>query len=88
LLNGPPFPLTMAEAWYMFEEIGLARSGTGFGPAPLSHAEILSWSRLTGLRVRPWHAQALRVLDVTFLGITSVEDKDLDFASLATAVPE
>lgn len=73
----------MAEAWIHFEDVALARGGTGFGFAPISAVELRAWAALTRTRLRPWHVRAMRALDVTFLGIMGVEDKTLDFQALA-----
>ncbi len=47
-------------------EIGPVMGG-GMGPAPLSHAEIESWIRLTGTPLQPWEARCIRRLSVDYV---------------------
>mgnify|MGYP001627226070 CR=1 FL=1 len=66
-LDVPPLPEEAEHIWAWFQELNLARTGSGFGPNPLSHAEIDAWARLTGRAPSPAEVQALRALDVCWL---------------------
>lgn len=39
----------------------------GFGPAPLSHAEIKSWQHNSGVQLVPWEAQLVRMLSMHYV---------------------
>jgi hypothetical protein len=51
-----------------------ARGSTGFGPAPLSWADIEAWSRVTGTPVDPWEARAIRAIDDAIIEATRGDD--------------
>lgn len=63
----PPLPEEAEHLWAWFQELNLARTGSGFGPNPLSHAEIQAWAQLTDRAPSPAEVQALRALDVCWL---------------------
>lgn len=70
-LIGPDFPVAGLYLWGWFQEIALGRTGTGFGPAPLSAQEIKAWSDLTQIRITPWEFGVIRTLDSRFVHIVS-----------------
>ena len=46
----------------MFRDLSATRGGTGYGPLPISFAEIEAWSRLGGT-LEPWEIDLIRELD-------------------------
>lgn len=70
-LATPPAPAALAYLLDAFAELTAAR-GSGFGsPQPISWSDMAAWSRLTGQPLAPWEAQALRALDLAWLGAWS-----------------
>lgn len=67
----PPVPAVLTYLLEHFAELTAARSN-GFGaPQPISWSDMAAWARLTGLRLWPWEAQALRALDLVWLSTWS-----------------
>jgi hypothetical protein len=66
-LDGPEVPLQTAHVLGWFYEISQGRTGTGFGPNPLTWAGIEAWMRLTGTVVHPWEIRLLKGLDRLYL---------------------
>lgn len=58
-LPGAPLPYLLG---YLYE-IGPGMPGA-MGEVPLSHGEIESWQRNTGIRLTPWEARTLRRLSI------------------------
>lgn len=50
---------------YLFE-IGPTMTA-GMGSGPITHGEIESWQRITGVELNPWEARTLRRLSVDYL---------------------
>ena len=70
LREAPPFPSIAGHVWGWFQELQEGRSGNGFGPNPLSFAEIAAWASLTGRRPQPWEVRALKKIDLAYLETT------------------
>jgi len=66
-LQGPELPPGCGYVWTWFCELHAARGGNGYGPNPISYAEIEAWARLTGRHLTPWEVAALRVLDQVWM---------------------
>lgn len=64
---GPKLPSAGRHVWQAFSELHSARSGSGFGPNPISYAEMEAWSRLTRWPLAYWEVTALRQLDEAYL---------------------
>lgn len=62
----PPMPPAGAHLWDTFLELHRARGGSGFGPSPISHADIEAWVRLKAWPLRPWEVDAIRALDEAY----------------------
>lgn len=62
--------------WDCFCQLSMARTGNGFGPNPISHSEILSWSLLHRTRLTEWDLSVIRRLDVLFLRNTYQKDEN------------
>jgi hypothetical protein len=63
-------PEEVAHLWFWFQDLCQGRTG-GFGPSPLSWADIHSWSILTGNELRPWELRMIRALDRSWLKVFS-----------------
>lgn len=50
-----------------FWMIGRGRTGTGYGPNPISWAEVEAWARVTGIQPLLWEISALLELDAAWL---------------------
>lgn len=50
---------------YLFE-IGPTMAA-GMGSGPITHGEIESWQRITGVDLNPWEARTLRRLSIDYL---------------------
>ena len=62
-LEGPGLPEEIAYLWEWFRELDGARGSNGFGPMPVSYAELDAWARLTGRHTLPWEVRWLMLLD-------------------------
>lgn len=60
-------PHLLTEYWGMFTELNAARGGNGFGPNPISHAEIAAFAALHGVALAGWEVRVLRMLDSLYL---------------------
>lgn len=59
--------ITGAHIWDAFWSINISRGGTGYGPAPFTCAEILSWIHLYKQHFDMWEIDAIRLMDKTYL---------------------
>jgi hypothetical protein len=66
LPDAPVMPAAGWRVWRIFNDLNRTRGG-GMGPAPLSHQEIESWSRLHREPVRPFELDIIRALDTAWL---------------------
>lgn len=62
-LTVPPLPPAMAYLWAAFLRLSSRRGSNGFGPSRLTHLEIETFQRVTGLRLRPWEVALIEALD-------------------------
>lgn len=75
-IDVPELPLAGWHLWDWFWDLHQARGG-GFGPAPLSYAEIEAWARLQLAHPRPWEVSVLRLMDGAYLSAyAQVAEKD------------
>lgn len=58
-------PLEAVHVWEWFQALCTGRGG-GFGPAPLSWADIYAFFALHGIEARPWELNLLRVFDAAW----------------------
>jgi hypothetical protein len=63
LLEGPPFPETVAYLWEWHQELARTRSVGMAGVDPLSYPAIDAWARLTDRHPLPDEVDALLQLD-------------------------
>jgi hypothetical protein len=62
----PDLPEGARLIWRAFLEMHNTRAG-GFGPGPITYAEIDAWQRVMCSRLLPWEVDALRKVDDAFL---------------------
>jgi hypothetical protein len=60
-------PAALAYLWRWFLDLSNARSGTGFGPAPITQLDLLAWCALHEVRLLPFELEAIRALDFLYL---------------------
>lgn len=66
--GGPPqVPEAGRLLWAMFLELHGTRTSNGYGPDPLSFAEIGSWARAMDWPLQPRHVAALRAMDAAWM---------------------
>lgn len=66
-LAEPDIPPDGALLWSWWRELASGRGNNGFGPLPISWADMDAWARLTGTPLSPWQAGTLRDMDNAFL---------------------
>ena len=64
------FPQAVADASGAFLELSTTRGGTGYGPLPITFAEIEAWSRLRGA-LEPWEIDLICKLDRVWMADAS-----------------
>lgn len=65
--NAPALPREMRYLWHTFRSLSRARGSTGFGPAPISWADIDAYCRLMRLSLDAWEVEGIRALDDAYL---------------------
>lgn len=76
--NAPEMPLAGQRVWDIFVSLHNARTSNGFGANPISHGEILAWSRARREPVRPFELDMIRALDTTWLEVAAAMAKEPD----------
>lgn len=66
LLDAPVLPDACVELWGIFTELHACRN-SGFGPAPITFADIDAFQRVSGIRLEPWELAAIRRADAAYL---------------------
>jgi hypothetical protein len=61
--------------WEWFWELHSTRSSNGFGPNPISYAEIAAWSKLSSIKPNKHEVKMLRELDRVYLEAAAKEAK-------------
>lgn len=61
-LAGPACPELAAVVWTWFKDLRRRCAGNGFGPGPLTWADLVHWQQVTG--ERPWRWQLQWILDL------------------------
>ncbi|MDD2367336.1 MAG: hypothetical protein PHN84_14350 [Desulfuromonadaceae bacterium] len=62
LEDEPEFYPAVEHLWQWFQELSGTRGG-GFGPAPLTYAEIAAWQRVMQTHPTPWEIAIIKHLD-------------------------
>lgn len=65
-IETPDLPVAAWHLWEWFWDLHQSRGG-GFGPAPLSYAELDAWARTQLTRPHCWELEALRKMDRAYL---------------------
>lgn len=60
-------PPPLQYVWSWFWELAPRRGNNGFGPSPLSYAELESWAAMTGREPTFWEVEVLMRLDDAML---------------------
>jgi hypothetical protein len=60
--------------WHWFLRLSNRRGG-GFGPAALTHSEMLAFFELTRETPTPWEVEQIEALDSLYLSILAEETK-------------
>ena len=63
----PPLPPALEYLWLVFLRLSNRRGGGGFGPQPISWADLSLFGRLSGMRLVPWEVELIELLDVLYL---------------------
>lgn len=63
LQSAPKLPQGLGYLWRDFLDLHNSRSGSGFGPARITFADIDAWQRVTGFELAPWELSAVRAAD-------------------------
>ncbi len=61
-----PLPEAGVHVWYWFHELSSTRQN-GMGINPITHAEIMAWAWLTGIKPLPWEVKAIKDIDSAFI---------------------
>ena len=68
LIEEPDVPAAGEYLWGLFWDMSLGRGNGGWGPEPLSWADMAAYAGLNGITFNPWESKALRRMDLAFLG--------------------
>lgn len=68
----PPLPDEFAYLWNAFLRLN-ARRSVGFAIEPITFLELDAFTRLSGLRLRPWEIAILEDLDLLFRKVHAVK---------------
>lgn len=69
-----PCPPELEHVWGWFDSLNTGRGNSGFGPSPISFAEISAWSALTGNAPTPWEVDLIKNLDLLYLKEMAAND--------------
>jgi len=70
-LEGPPFPYALVHVWSAFLDLGQCRSVGFSSPNPISYSDIRAYMDTTLTPLTPIEVQAIRELDIAYLGATN-----------------
>lgn len=70
----PEMPVALAYLWSAFQRIRSRRGGNGFGPSPITWADIDAYVRLSGVRLAPWEVEIVEALDDVWLREMATRD--------------
>lgn len=66
-LTEPKIPEGFEDVWAWFWELHEARGSTGFGPQPLTFADMAGWAAMSGIALSPWLGKVFRRMDRAWL---------------------
>lgn len=67
----PVLPEGAEHAWSGFLALHSTRGNNGFGPSPISYADIDAYQRVSGDRLLAWEIDAIRRADHAFFSVQS-----------------
>ena len=69
----PPtvFPQLMSHVWSAFCVLSNSRTQGFSGPNPITYEQIKSWKELTETPIAPWEIEALKRVDVVYMGVAN-----------------
>lgn len=73
--DGPEIPYAGMRVWGIFLRLHAARGGGGFGPAPISYADMQAFQRVSGEPLRPFEIEMIKALDAEVLKAANNRDK-------------
>lgn len=65
-LDGPSMPPEVVHIWQWFLDLNGGRGG-GWGPGPITWADIHGYCYLQGIKPHPWELSVLRAFDAAWL---------------------
>ena len=69
----PPteFPILVSHVWSAFINLSNDRSQGFSGPNPITYEQIKAWKELTETPVTSWEIEAIKRVDVVYMGIAN-----------------
>tara|TARA_S200002703_G_C3711830_1_gene218625 strand:- start:23 stop:355 length:333 start_codon:yes stop_codon:yes gene_type:complete len=69
----PPteFPVVISHVWSAFITLSNSRSAGFSGPNPITYEQIKAWKELTETPLASWEVEAIKRLDVVYLGVAN-----------------
>lgn len=69
----PPteFPVLISHVWSAFCILSNSRSAGFSGPNPITYEQIKAWKELTETPLASWEVEAIKRLDVVYLGVAN-----------------
>jgi len=63
--------MLLSHVWSAFISLSSSR-GSGFsGPAPITYEQIKAWKEVTETCISPWEIEAIKKLDLEYLGVAN-----------------
>lgn len=76
LAGDEELPAQCEHVWVWFGELAAARGSNGWGPNPITWADLAAWQRLTGARPTPREVEWILRLDHAWLKSVADAQKD------------
>ncbi len=67
LRDEPDLNPLVAHVWTWFLELQSSRASYGYGPMPITWADIFHWQQITKTQPAAWELRALRMMDSAYL---------------------
>jgi len=65
------FPVVISHVWSAFITLSNSRSAGFSGPNPITYEQIKAWKELTETPLASWEVEAIKRLDVVYLGVAN-----------------
>jgi hypothetical protein len=69
--EGPEIPYCIEHVWEWFWQIHKGRTNNMSGPNPLTWTDLLAWTVVTGIQVRPIEFEIIKEMDSAYLKYVS-----------------